>query len=60
MLEWTDNVSLEKPPDDLVLQDSQSDEEYAGERDSMSGLSVVALLWREGVTVEMLLQNGAH
>lgn len=52
MLEWTDCVSFRNLPKDFVLQEGQSNGEYAGEKDSISELSVVDLLWRAELMVE--------
>ena len=60
MLEWTDYASFKNLPNGLVLQESQSNEEYAGKRDSISELSVVALPLQGRVDGRMLLQNWAR
>lgn len=60
VLEWADCVSSKNLPNGLVLQESQSNEEYAGKRDSISELSVVALPLQGRVDGRMLLQNWAH
>lgn len=57
--ERTGCVNLENSSDDFVLQEGQSDEEYTGERDSISEISVVALLRRAELMIEML-QNWAR
>ena len=43
-----ETISLESPPDDFVLQEGQSNEEYTGtgEKDNMSELIAEPLTWR--------------